>query len=323
MRGLLAILLLALPAHAQEMRPYIDDAGRTVEIPVAPQRIASLRGEQFTTPLWELGANLVASSGRQDGDKNGGDPYPRGAFDIFGIDFENTDLAFLGNPNAPDFEAIAAARPDLILIPDWREDDIDRLSAVAPTVVIGIWSNPLLERYRKIADAAGVLDVYEARLAQFETSLSDARAVVADTIPDPADVTITVADVFDRELVAYRDYAALSHVIRELGFATPPFILALEDSNARISPELLPEIDGDFLIGTYSIAFGQTPTSQRAQWEALVPVWDEVLHAPRHNQHFFLDRERMRGVSFAALETTLAILLSQVATRDFVPLGAD
>ncbi|RVT85412.1 hypothetical protein DXV76_06510 [Rhodobacteraceae bacterium CCMM004] len=323
MRFLLAALLLALPAQAQEMRTYTDDAGRTVEIPVAPQRIVSLRGEQFTTPLWELGANLVGSSGRRDGAKNGGAPYPRGAYDIFGITFDNTDLAYVGGPNAPDFEAIAATRPDLILIPDWREDDIDRLGTIAPTVVIGIWSNPLLERYRKIADAAGVLDAFETRLAQFDTRLGEARAVIADTIPDPGAVTITIAEVFDGELVAYRDYAALSHLIRELGFATPPFVRGLTEGNARISPEYLPELDGDFLIGTYNTAFGQTPTFQRAQWDALIPVWDEVLHAPRHNQHVFLDRERMRGVSFASLESTLAILLSHVATRDYVPRASD
>lgn len=317
---LLALVTLAQPVLGQEMRDYTDDLDRTVSIPVDPQRIVSLRGEQFTTPLWELGANIVGSSGRIDAGKNDGKPYPRGAYDIFGIDFENTDLAWAGDPNIFDFEAIAAIEPDLILVPDWVSQDLEKLSAIAPTVAIGIWSNPLLERYRKIADAAGVLDRYEMRLAHFEIELDDARSVVADAVGNPADVTVAVAEAFEDKLYVYRQYAALSYVINALGFSTPQIILDLEDGDEAISPEMVQQIDADFLVGTYNFAFKQSPTAQRAAWDNLIPGWRDLLHAPRHNQHIFFDREKMRGVSFAAMESTLAILLSHVATREFVPL---
>ncbi|SFQ64279.1 iron complex transport system substrate-binding protein [Roseivivax halotolerans] len=305
---------------AEGQRLFVHDHGQTC-IPETPERIVSLRGEQFTAPLWELGANLVGSSGRVDGSKNDGLPYPRGAYDIFGLTFSDSDLTWVGDPNNPDLEAIAGADPDLILIPDWQTDIYDQLSIIAPTVVIGIWSNPLLQRFEKIADAGGVLEEYEDRLSQFNTQLADGRRVVEDMIGDSSEVSVAVAEAFDGKLWVYKDYAALSHVIDELGFVTPPVIAQLKDGNAELSPEILPQIDSDFMVGTYNIAFDQPPSTRLAEWDDLVPGWDEILHAPRHNQHLLLDRETMRGVSFRALENTLAIVLANIATRDFVPLN--
>ncbi|EBA13659.1 putative iron compound-binding protein of ABC transporter family [Roseobacter sp. CCS2] len=305
------------------MRTYVDDLGTSVEIPVQPQRIVSLRGEQFTAPLWELGAPIVGSSGRTDDVINNGEPYVRGAFDLFNLTFENSGITWIGSPNNPDFEAIVALQPDLILIPHWQEDIQDQLSQIAPTVVIAIQPNPMLERYRKVADVAGMLDRFESFMPAYEAKLAVARNVIADTIGDPSDVSVVIAEVWkdDGGLVVFQDYAAMSQVLRDLGFAMPDFVAALEETFANISPEILPQIDADFMIGTYNFAFGEPPSQRVAEWEALIPVWDEVLHAPANNQHFFIDRETMRALSFRSLETTLAIFVSQIATRDFVPLA--
>ncbi|WP_404400403.1 ABC transporter substrate-binding protein [Pelagibacterium halotolerans] len=319
----LALTALAGAAHAQETRIFVDDAGHEVEIPVAPQRIVSLRGEQFTAPLIELGAPIVGSSGRIDEVVNNGEPYVRGAYDLFDFRFENSDVAWVGSPNDPDLEAIAATEPDLILIPDWQTDLYDQLSVIAPTVVIGIWSNPMLERYRKVADAAGKLDVYEAGLAGYQAKLERAREVVRQTIGDPSEVSIAIAEAWESDLIVYRDYGAMSQALRDLGFSMPDLIAGIEEGNTTVSAELLPEIDADFLIGTYNIGFGQPPSERIAAWENLVPAWDEILHAPRNNQHFYINREPMRALSFRSLETTMEILLTHLATREFVPLGED
>lgn len=319
--SLIVAAMLALPAMAEEMRTFVDDAGNDVRIPVSPQRIVSMRGEQFTAPLVELGAPLVASSGRTDEAVNKGEPYPRGAYDLFGTTVGD-DLTWIGSPGNPDLEAIAAVNPDLILIPDWQTDLLDPLQRIAPTVVIGIWSNPMLERYRKIADAAGKLDEFEERQRVYEQKLAVARAVVEDRLGDPSAVSVAIAEVFDNDLYVYRDYGAMSQALRDLGFSMPDLIAQIDDGNAQISPEILPQINADFMIGTYNLAFGaQAPSDRIAAWEALIPTWDEMLHAPRHNQHILLNREPMRALSFRSLEETMSILLSHLSTRDFVPLN--
>ncbi|MEM8787906.1 MAG: ABC transporter substrate-binding protein [Pseudomonadota bacterium] len=320
-----ASLAVTLPAAAQDcaqgMRAFEHAAG-TACIPVAPQRIVSVRGEQFTAPLWELGAPLVGSAGRTDDGKNGGAPYPRGAFDLFNLTFDGSDLTWIGSPNDPDFESIVALEPDLILIPDWQEDLLEQFELIAPTVAIGIHSNPMLERYRLIADAAGLLDRYEAGLQRYQSRLTAARLVVADRLGDPADVSVVIAEVFNDNggLTVYGNYGAMSQVLADLGFAEPQIATDLGVANESVSVELLPEIQADFMIGTYNLAFDQPPSQRIEEWERLFPAWDEVLHAARHNQHLLIDREPMRALSFRALEEVLAIFLSHIATRDFVPL---
>lgn len=314
-----ALGLLALPGLAQETRTFVDDTGTEVTVPASPQRIVSLRGEQFTAPLIEMGAPIVGSSGRARAGMNNGEPFPRGAFDRFGTTFDD-DLVWIGGPNDPDLETIAALEPDLILIPDWQTDLRPQLSQIAPTVVINIWSNPMLERYRKIAEAVGQTEAYEAGLALYNLKLEQARLVLADRIDDPSTVSVAIAEAHDGNLNVARDYAALSQVLRDLGFAMPKIIANLEEGNANISVELLPEINADFLIGTYAMGVGQTPSQRIEEWDNLMPAWDSILHAPQHNQHIIINREAMRALSFRSLEAMLELMLSHVVERDFVPL---
>lgn len=316
-------LVLGATANAQETRIFVDDAGNSVEIPVSPQRIVSLRGEYITTPLLELGAPVVGSSGRIDSPINDGRPYVRGAYDQFHFRFENSDIAWIGNPNEPDFEAVAAVDPDLIFIPSWQSDLHDRLSIIAPTLVIDVWHEQVLEGYQTMADAVGRLEEFEAGMAGYRATLERAREIIDLTIGDPSEVSVALADVRRSDLYVSRVHGSLTQVLGDMGFGMPELIAETDTASTEISPELLHEIDADFLIGTYNLAFDQSPVQCIEEWDALVPGWDDILHAPRNNQHILLNREPLRALSFRSLETTLDILLSHLATRDFVSLGED
>lgn len=317
-----ALLAMSFSAVGQEMRDFTDDLGRTVSVPVSPQRIVSVREEQFTAPLWELGANIVGSAGLTDENKNGGKPYPRGAYDLFHLTFENSDLTWIGSPNEPDFEGIAALEPDMIIAPDWQQDLEGKFSAIAPTVFFTPGTGPALERYRRIADIAGKLDVFNTKLEGYQTRLEVYRAVIADMIGDPADVSVVVAQpaVDDGGISVLGNVEALSQVLHDLGFGEPKIVEELGFTNTVISGELLEDIQADFMIGTYNIAWGQSPTAENAAWEQVAPGWSGFLHAPSHNQHFYIDREPMRALSFRSLEETAAIITSNIAARGFVPL---
>ncbi|MEP6289859.1 MAG: hypothetical protein ABJ079_08115, partial [Marinomonas sp.] len=66
-------------AIAQETRIFVAGQGHNVEIPISPQRIVSLRGEQFTAPLIELEAPIVGSTGVIQRDVSTASPTIRGA----------------------------------------------------------------------------------------------------------------------------------------------------------------------------------------------------------------------------------------------------
>lgn len=310
-------------AMATETRSFTDDLGHVIQIPVKPQRIVALRGEQFSAPLIELGAPLVGSSGRVDAGLNNGEPYVRGAYDALDFRFEDSGVTWVGSPNGYDFEQIAALNPDLIIIPDWDQDNYDKLSAIAPTAAIQVWGQGMLVRYRKVADLAGRLPEFERLNRRYQERLAHARSVVWDVIGDPSAVSVAIVEVFDGSVYAYRDYGTLSKALRDIGFAQPDYIAGLEDANAEISPEVIQRVDADFMVGTYSMAFGQPITSRIDAWDQTIPGWRDVLHAPKHNQHFFMQRDEMRAVTFRSLNVVTSIVLGEIAGREFVPLNKE
>jgi len=315
-----ALSLCADMAVAQDMRSFTDGAGNVVDIPVQAERIVSLRGEQFTAPLVELGAPIVGSTGNLIEGVNNGEPVIRGAYDLFHTTFSADGITHVGTSTQPDFEAIASLNPDLILLPDFRAEQYEQLAAIAPTVIINIWSNSARERYRRIADVAGRVDRFEELQSVYDFRLNEARALVETMIGDPSEVSVAIAEVRDDRFRVYKVYGAMSNVLDDLGFAKPELIENIDGERLDLSPEQVQLIDADFLVSSYAEHFRAPPEAIRGYWDAYVPGWDKVLHAPQNNQHIFIAREPMRALSFQSMSEVLAVYLANIVTRDFVPL---
>ncbi|MGR3491222.1 MAG: hypothetical protein ACU0DW_04120 [Shimia sp.] len=122
---------LAAPAWAAETRDFTDHYDRTVAIPADPQRIVSLGSKNVTVPMIELGVMPVGSHGSLP---DGGTPTIRASATSTGVDFGNSDIAFVGDYPV-DLEAIAALNPDLIIWADWQDQiSINQLELIAPVV---------------------------------------------------------------------------------------------------------------------------------------------------------------------------------------------
>jgi iron complex transport system substrate-binding protein len=112
---------LATPALSQQTRTFTDDAGRLVEIPVNPQRIASLHDTELTVPLLELGAPVVASQARPGAD---GSQMIRASMLLTGQDTSQGNIADLGN-NPVDLETPTATGLDLIITTTWQQAEVE------------------------------------------------------------------------------------------------------------------------------------------------------------------------------------------------------
>jgi iron complex transport system substrate-binding protein len=308
---------------AEGKRAYEHALGTSC-IPENPQRIVSVRGEAMTAPLLELGANIVGSSGRIDKTVNGGKPYVRGAYHALGFRFETSDVAWVGNPNKYDFEAIAKAQPDLILMLNTGAENYEKLSLIAPTVAFDNWGKDFITRYRDVADVAGELEEFERRKAVWDVWLDEAKQVVNAKFDDPSKITIGVIEPRKNGTIrGFQSYDSLTHVINELGFSMPAAIAEHSKPRLDISAELVDQFQADFMISTYWPATGTTVSVTYDRWEKALPIWRDVLHAAKHNQYFMVQREHQRPVTFQALRSSLELVVSQVATRDFVPLGVN
>lgn len=305
--GAIALLLaLANPAIAQETRSFMAANG-TVEIPVAPQRIVALNDQIVALPLLELGAPVVGSAGRTDAD---GSVFMRGGMDTLGLDFSNTDIAYVGGFNALDIEAIAALQPDLIIGGTYTDVAVvDQLQLIAPTLVIDNGALGLVETLRTLADASGKSGDFEARYQRYRDNLDRTKSYIGD--PEALTATLTFMFPEGGELWVYRTgLGAISQLLADLGFTQPEAVAALSETQASWSPELIEQLDADVIFGFYRQQPDATPQAIRAAYETFAPGWCEALAACRNGQFILLP-----GPTFGTTMTGLELALELVETH--------
>lgn len=308
--GLTLALPFASPASAQETRTFTASNG-AFDIPVAPQRIVALNDQIVALPLHELGATVVGSAGRVDAE---GKTFLRGGMDTLGIDYSNTDIAFVGTFDALDIEAIAALQPDLIIGGRYTDAAvIEQLQSVAPTLVIDNAALGLVETLRTLADVSGQSGNFEARYQRYLDNVARTRGYIGET----ANLSATLTFMFPagEDLWVYRSgLGAISQVLSDLGFAQPEAVAALSETQASWSPELIEGLDADFVFGFYRQQPDATPAAVRAAYEAFAPGWCEALSACREGRFVLLPGPTF-GTTMTGLELALEMVETHVAGR--------
>lgn len=309
-------LVLAAPAFAQETRPYTAANG-TFDIPVAPQRIVALNDQIVALPLYELGAPVVGSAGRTDAD---GNHFLRGGMDTLGVDYANSDIAYVGGFNALDVEAIAALQPDLIIGGLYTDAAVaEQLQSVAPTLIINNNALGIIETMRTFADITGKTGNFEARLKRYEDNVARTRA----WLENPEDISVTMTFVFPAgaEMWVYKhvgNLGAVAQVVRDLGFKENAAVAALPANETNYSPELIQDLDADFIFGFYRQQPDATPATIRAAYETFAPGWCQALTACKNNQFLLLPGPTF-GPTMAGLDLALELIESNIAARPFTP----
>ncbi len=309
MRLLFAFLLLVVTAvHAETAtRTFTDDLGRTVTVPLHPQRIVSLHDLDITIPLIELGVPPVASHGRTRPD---GSHVLRSSAMLTGVDFDNSKIAFIGTATI-DIEAVVAAKPDLIITEPSRNTPIEQLEKIAPTVSIDHLDGGAPRIYSKLADLTGS----QAQLAILERRYQAQIAALKATV-DTSKIRVSVIQANEGKINALHTYHSLGRVLRDAGFSFPPLIESIPDGGRiDVSAERLPELDADFVFATWRGDTGGKPQDEVAAMDAVMPGWCNFLSACRTGHYVLISREEAISNSFAALSLMVAQVQSQIAGR--------
>ncbi|MGZ9809520.1 ABC transporter substrate-binding protein [Pseudoroseicyclus sp. H15] len=310
--GLLIALALPTTAAAQDTRIITDDTGTEVEIPTDPQRIVALHDSVLTVPLLELGANVAGSHGRGESEDGA---FIRSSLSITGIDFDNSDIEWVGNLPA-DVERIAAVEPDLILTTQWQTADVDQLRAIAPTVVLDYTQRGEWEIYDWLAELTGTTDQLELMKRRYADQIALIREVI-----DTESIMVSTVQANPGELFAFNPYGNIGKVLVDAGFQRPALIEAIpEGGNQSFTAEVLPEFDGDFIFATYRSTAGDGPDDVRANFDSVLPGWCDQLHACREDQMYFVSRSLGSTRSYFALGAVSYMLLSVIGGQDFTPM---
>lgn len=308
----LMVSLVSSAVMAGDTRPFTDDLGRTVQVPVHPMRIVSMHDLDITIPLIELGVPPVASHGRTRAD---GSHYLRSSAELTGVDFSNSDIQFIGSADI-DLEAIAAAKPDLIITEPNRNVPADQLQKIAPTVSIDHLLGSAPRIYQKLADLTGT----QARLAvldhRYQAEIAQLKALV-----QTQNMTVSVIQANNGKITVHHAYHALGRVLRDAGFRLPALIEAIPDGQRiDVSAERLPELDADFVFATWRSDTGGKPQDELQAMNAVMPGWCDFMQACRRGHYILLPREEVISNSYAALSLMVAQVQSHLTGR---PLPGD
>lgn len=223
------------PAESGETRT-IEHALGTVEVPVDPQRIASV-GYEEQQSLYTFGKVPVILR-----EYWGEQPYATWPW----------DQPYLGNAT-PDvftedmpYEKIAAAEPDLIMAMNagLDEESYARLSEIAPTVAHpeGLWDLPDPDGMM-LSLAAQVFGM-EAELEEVLAERGAAFAAVRDAHPEWTDMVVGSLTVWDGIIYVDQPSHSRGQLLAMLGFRDATEVLDLnEDGDLAIPVENIDQLD--------------------------------------------------------------------------------
>ncbi|MFC3852266.1 ABC transporter substrate-binding protein [Salinispirillum marinum] len=311
---LMSSLIFATPVWAQDCtegyRLFAHAAGEDC-IPVNPQRIVTLQDQNGLLPLMELGVQPIASAGHING--NGEQVYRR----MQGYD--TSGVTFIGTYREPDFEAVAAQQPDLIIASPWPAEAYEMYSKIAPTIVIDMFSNDLEVALYQFADAVNRTERAQSLEAELQQKVAELRATLGDRL-DSTTLSIIAPEYQGDGFYAVEPTQAFGAIRRALDpVMSPPERTWAIDRNAK-SIESLGEHTADvmFLI-TYDADQSGNSTS-----------FDDFVSRPlvcalpvyRAGQFYPLNGGEMVGSAWGkimnGLDQIAEVLLQDDLNRDLV-----
>lgn len=297
--AVMGMALLSSQALAAETRVFENRFGR-VEVPVAPHCIVSLHDLSLTTQLLELGVTPCGSVGRK---KLFSDVLFRGAQPRFDV----SAIQYVGSQQSPDLEAIAALKPDLIIGLSYHADLKDKLSKIAPVVLLPVREGDIQGYAKELADLVGKQSRYGEMLAEYQAVVSDFKK----RVKNPAQISVTTLEVYPDSFQLI-GRGGMDDVIKDFGLGR---VAAYRDGKANVpySLERIGDFNSDFIIDTYEeMLDSETSTADFRK----TPQWRN-LFAVKNRQFLYLNRSRYADTMQGLLGSAY-LLFSHIAEREFV-----
>lgn len=226
----------------------IEHALGTTEIPEAPERVVTW-GWGSTDAAIALGVVPVAMPFQAyGGDDEGVLPWLRERIETDGLDMPDV----LPETQEAPIEAIAAARPDLIIAvySGITEAEYELLSEIAPTVAYPeqAWATPWRDTIEIVGEALGKSDEADALLADIDAQIE----AKADDHPELAGKTVAVVWSTPDTFYVYKPADARVEFTLDLGLESAPSVDDLAEGGETfyytLSQERLGDLTSDVLV---------------------------------------------------------------------------
>ncbi len=218
-------------------RTVTDVTGAEIQVPADPQRVVPL-SEPTLDAVLALGVTPIGTvTGR------GQSSVPNYLADRAG------SLPILGGIGQPNFEAIGAAKPDLILVDGTSVNNnppvVEALKQIAPVVYTGYAGGEWRTNFRNVAAALGKAEQGEQVIADYEKRVAEARTALQPV----SDKTFSVVRWQGTAPALILKELPAGQALVDLGLKRPP----AQDTFGRghsepVSLENLQQIDADYMF---------------------------------------------------------------------------
>ena len=237
----------ASPSSAGAFPVTIEHALGTTEIPAQPDRVVVV-GWGSTDVLFALGVTPVAvPKGDYGASADGTYPWWEGHFDA-----ATTELQPSADAGQVPFEAIAAARPDLVVAVQSgiTADDYAKLEQIAPTVAYpeAAWKTTWQDQTTIIGKAVGK----QAEAEALVTKTQEALAAAGAAHPEIAGKTFAYTYASPTGLGAYLPGDSRVDLLVDLGMEVAPGVTKVAEGAtsfyAEVSKERVHDLDSEVLV---------------------------------------------------------------------------
>lgn len=265
-------------------------------IPADPQRIVALSSGAIDS--------LVAL-----------DIQPAGISTFTGHDFTSfsylepqlSEIPIVGTFIEPNFEAVLAAEPNLIIAPNSPEEGVyEQLSQIAPTVVPPDTGGDFRVYLRNMGLVLGREEEVEARVEEYEAKAADALAALNDAVGDE---TVAFLRALPDEYRVYGNARLVGPIIYgDLGLEPDPLALELawEENAVVISNECIPDFTADHIF----LLDQRQGTDVEGDIAALTdnPLW-QATPAVQQGSVYHADRDIWINIGLIAAERVIDVVL--------------
>ncbi|RGE19776.1 iron-siderophore ABC transporter substrate-binding protein [Leucobacter sp. wl10] len=255
--------------------PSAESATRTVqtvfgdkEVPVDPQRIVIVRTNALDTAL-ALGIEPVGTT------------YWGGGSGLPGYLAAEApkDMALIGTDDEPDFEAIAALKPDLIIGDESIENNLETFESIAPVAAYDSLNaegrSDWREHLAAIAGFTGREDKANTVIASFDEMVADLDADIANKGQTVIPLRVR-ADQVRHYLPESLVSAGVLQGLRSIKLPGP--IVASENDEWSVIPaEQLSVLDADTIIAFIDSTEAYESLQQQSLWRALPAVQNDKV----------------------------------------------
>lgn len=172
---------------------------------------------------------------------------PKGSLPTYFSQYKDDKYVDLGGLKEPDFEAVSALNPDLIIISGRQEDMYDKFAEIAPTILLDVDGNVYMEDFTRNATALATIfdkeDMAEEKIADIKAQIEEINKVVTEKNSTAGTIMVNEGNIS-----AYGAGSRFAILYNELGFENMDDNEESSTHGVQISFEYLVEKNPEYLF---------------------------------------------------------------------------